>query len=116
MTAASVRSTPQHRPILGMGFMLCALAMLPGMDAIAKHLSATLPTVEVTWGRLADHVILTPGVVTEEMVNAAVAMTGKGGKVTITAVGHVNEHAVHVHAGQLHRRRVPVSTSTHRVT
>jgi drug/metabolite transporter (DMT)-like permease len=31
--------------------MLCALAMLPGMDAIAKHLSATLPTVEVTWGR-----------------------------------------------------------------
>jgi drug/metabolite transporter (DMT)-like permease len=31
--------------------MLCALAMLPGMDAIAKHLAATLPTVEVTWGR-----------------------------------------------------------------
>jgi drug/metabolite transporter (DMT)-like permease len=31
--------------------MLCALAMLPGMDAIAKHLSQTLPTVEVTWGR-----------------------------------------------------------------
>jgi drug/metabolite transporter (DMT)-like permease len=31
--------------------MLCALAMLPGMDAIAKHLSATLPTVEVAWGR-----------------------------------------------------------------
>jgi drug/metabolite transporter (DMT)-like permease len=25
--------------------------MLPGMDAIAKLLSATLPTVEVTWGR-----------------------------------------------------------------
>jgi alcohol dehydrogenase (nicotinoprotein) len=44
---------------------------------------------------------MTPGVVTEEMVNAAVAMTGKGGKVTITAVGHVNERAVHVHAGAL---------------
>jgi drug/metabolite transporter (DMT)-like permease len=43
--------TPQHRPILGAGLMLCALAMLPGMDAIAKHLSATLPPVEVTWGR-----------------------------------------------------------------
>ncbi|WP_395015986.1 DMT family transporter [Dongia sp.] len=41
----------KHRPILGAGLMLCALAMLPGMDAIAKHLSATLPTVEVTWGR-----------------------------------------------------------------
>lgn len=31
--------------------MLCALAMLPGMDALAKMLSETLPTVEVTWGR-----------------------------------------------------------------
>jgi S-(hydroxymethyl)glutathione dehydrogenase/alcohol dehydrogenase len=57
--------------------------------------------VETTWGQLADHVICTPGVVTEEIVNAAVAMTGKGGKVTITAVGHIDEHAVHVHAGML---------------
>src|SRR5262245_50765890 len=44
---------------------------------------------ETTWGQLADHCIMTPGVVTEEMVNAAVMMTGKGGKVTITAVGHL---------------------------
>jgi alcohol dehydrogenase (nicotinoprotein) len=56
---------------------------------------------ETTWGQLADHVIMTPGAVTEEMVNAAVMMTGKGGKVTITAVGHINERAVHVHAGAL---------------
>jgi drug/metabolite transporter (DMT)-like permease len=34
-----------------MSLMLCALAMLPGMDAIAKHLSARLPTIEVAWGR-----------------------------------------------------------------
>ncbi|GAA4415793.1 NDMA-dependent alcohol dehydrogenase [Georgenia halophila] len=54
-----------------------------------------------TWGQLADHVILTPDAVTEEMVGAAVAMTGKGGKVTITAVGHIDEKAVHVHAGML---------------
>jgi drug/metabolite transporter (DMT)-like permease len=38
--------------------MLCALAMLPGMDAIAKHLSATLPTVEVTWGRFLFYAII----------------------------------------------------------
>jgi len=57
--------------------------------------------VETTWGQLADHVICTPGVVTEEMVTAAVLMTGKGGKVTITAVGHVDEHAVHLPAGLL---------------
>jgi S-(hydroxymethyl)glutathione dehydrogenase/alcohol dehydrogenase len=57
--------------------------------------------VEITWGQLADHAIMTPGAVTEEMVNAAVQMTGKGGKVTITAVGHIDERAVHVHAGML---------------
>jgi S-(hydroxymethyl)glutathione dehydrogenase/alcohol dehydrogenase len=57
--------------------------------------------VETTWGQLADKVIMTPNAVTEEMVTAAVNMTGKGGKVTITAVGHVNERAVHVHAGLL---------------
>lgn len=57
--------------------------------------------VSTTWGQLADHVIMTPNAVTEEMVNAAVMMTGKGGKVTITAVGHLTEKAVHVHAGML---------------
>jgi S-(hydroxymethyl)glutathione dehydrogenase/alcohol dehydrogenase len=56
---------------------------------------------ETTWGQLADHAIMTPGAVTEEMVQAAVLMTGKGGKVTITAVGHIDERAVHVHAGML---------------
>ena len=72
----------------------------------ATHAFATAPeahdfVVETTRGQLADHVICTPGVVTEEMVNAAVLMTGKGGKVTITAVGHFDERAVHVHAGLL---------------
>jgi alcohol dehydrogenase (nicotinoprotein) len=57
--------------------------------------------VETTWGELADHAIMTPGVVTEEMVKAAVLMTGKGGKVTITAVGRLTERAVHVQAGLL---------------
>src|SRR5690606_38494828 len=57
--------------------------------------------VSTTWGQLADHVIMTPNAVTEEMVNAAVQMTGKGGKVTITAVGHLDEKAVHVPAGAL---------------
>ncbi|WP_221585471.1 NDMA-dependent alcohol dehydrogenase [Microbacterium sp. G2-8] len=56
---------------------------------------------EKTWGQLADHAILTPDVVTEPMVNSAVLMTGKGGKVTITGVGHLTERAVHVPAGFL---------------
>ncbi|MGH8868204.1 MAG: NDMA-dependent alcohol dehydrogenase [Actinomycetes bacterium] len=57
--------------------------------------------VETTWGKLADRAICTPGVVTEEMVNDAVQVVGKGGKVVITAVGHAGERAVHVHAGAL---------------
>ncbi|MGP4025906.1 NDMA-dependent alcohol dehydrogenase [Actinomadura sp. 3N407] len=57
--------------------------------------------VETTWGQLADHVICTPGVLTAEIVDAAVQMTGKGGKVTITAVGRLAEKAAHVHAGHL---------------
>ncbi|HEX6196070.1 MAG TPA: NDMA-dependent alcohol dehydrogenase [Jiangellaceae bacterium] len=56
---------------------------------------------ETTWGQLADHAICTPDAVTEEIVGNAVQITGKGGKVTITAVGHIDEKAVHVHAGML---------------
>jgi S-(hydroxymethyl)glutathione dehydrogenase/alcohol dehydrogenase len=57
--------------------------------------------VETTWGQLADHAICTPGVLTEDIVNRAVQVVGKGGKVTITAVGKIDERAVHVHAGML---------------
>ena len=55
----------------------------------------------VTWGQLADKVILTPDAVTEEMINAAVNMTGKGGKVQITAVGHFGERNMTFRAGAL---------------
>jgi S-(hydroxymethyl)glutathione dehydrogenase/alcohol dehydrogenase len=56
---------------------------------------------EVTWGQLADKVILTPDAVTEEMINAAVQLTGKGGKVQVTAVGHFGEHNMSFRAGAL---------------
>ncbi len=55
----------------------------------------------VTWGQLADKVILTPDVVTEEMLTAAVNMTGKGGKVQVTAVGHFGEKNMNFRAGAL---------------
>jgi NDMA-dependent alcohol dehydrogenase len=55
----------------------------------------------VTWGQLADKVILTPDAVTEEMLTAAVNMTGKGGKVQVTAVGHFGEHNMTFRAGAL---------------
>jgi S-(hydroxymethyl)glutathione dehydrogenase/alcohol dehydrogenase len=76
-------------------------AIFGATEAFATAAEAHEFVVETTWGQLADHVILTPDAVTEEIVNAAVAMTGKGGKVTITAVGHHDEHAVHVDAANL---------------
>jgi alcohol dehydrogenase (nicotinoprotein) len=54
--------------------------------------------VDATMGQLADHAICTPGVLTEQVVTDAVAVVGKAGKVTITAVGKIDEKAVHVHA------------------
>jgi S-(hydroxymethyl)glutathione dehydrogenase/alcohol dehydrogenase len=57
--------------------------------------------VEATRGQLADHAICTPGVVTEEIVDNAVAIVGKGGDVVVTAVSKLGEPAVHVHAGML---------------
>ncbi|WP_167167681.1 NDMA-dependent alcohol dehydrogenase [Saccharomonospora amisosensis] len=57
--------------------------------------------VEATWGQLADHAICTPGVLTEDIVNAAVQVTGKAGKVTVTAVGKLEERAVNIPAGML---------------
>jgi NDMA-dependent alcohol dehydrogenase len=66
-------------------------------DAAAAHDFV----VDTTHGQLADHAICTPGVLTEEIVNSAALVVGKGGKVTITAVGRFDEKAVHVHAGLL---------------
>lgn len=57
--------------------------------------------VDTTWGQLADHAIVTADVVTEDIVNAGLMMTGKGGQLTITSVGHLTEQAVTVHAGAL---------------
>jgi S-(hydroxymethyl)glutathione dehydrogenase/alcohol dehydrogenase len=78
-----------------------ATTVFGATKAVATAKEAHEFVVETTWGQLADHVILTPGVVTEDMVQAAVLMTGKGGKVTITAVGHFDERAVHLPAGFL---------------
>jgi S-(hydroxymethyl)glutathione dehydrogenase/alcohol dehydrogenase len=57
--------------------------------------------VDATRGQLADHAICTPGVLTEQVVQDAVQVVGKSGKVTITAVGRLTEKAVHVHAGMM---------------
>src|SRR6266540_3488956 len=53
------------------------------------------------WGRLADHALVTVGVLTSETVHHAVNVVGKNGTVTITAVGNVQELAVQANAAVL---------------
>jgi S-(hydroxymethyl)glutathione dehydrogenase/alcohol dehydrogenase len=44
--------------------------------------------VQTTWGQLADHAIITVGVLHDEVIANALAIVGKEGQVTITAVGN----------------------------
>ncbi|WP_396642450.1 NDMA-dependent alcohol dehydrogenase [Microbacterium sp.] len=47
-----------------------------------------------TWGELADHAIITVGVLHDKVVHDALAIVGKSGQVTVTAVGNgwIDEH------------------------
>ncbi|MCP4329570.1 MAG: DMT family transporter [Alphaproteobacteria bacterium] len=46
------------RPLLGVGLLLVAYTIIPGLDAIAKHLAATYPVLEVVWARFFFHFLL----------------------------------------------------------
>jgi S-(hydroxymethyl)glutathione dehydrogenase/alcohol dehydrogenase len=61
--------------------------------------------VETTWGELADHAIITVGVLNDEVIDQALNVVGKSGQVTITAVGNGSLDA---HPGMLigYQRRV----------
>jgi NDMA-dependent alcohol dehydrogenase len=54
--------------------------------------------VDTTRGQLADHAIITVGMLHDEVIQSAVEVVGKAGQVTITAVGNAS---VHAHAGML---------------
>lgn len=45
-------------PIIGVALMLAAMMVVPLMDGIAKHLSATFSVVQVTWSRYFFHLII----------------------------------------------------------
>ncbi|WP_250556248.1 NDMA-dependent alcohol dehydrogenase [Pseudonocardia lacus] len=66
-----------------------------GATAAHPHLAAAADHVaEVTAGGLADHVILTPGELDEDMVAASTALVGRGGRVIVTANGRSSEKAL----------------------
>ncbi|MEY4158141.1 MAG: hypothetical protein RL743_636, partial [Actinomycetota bacterium] len=47
---------------------------------------AMAPVMEMTWGQMADRVIMTPGVLHGEMMEMAQNLTGKGGTMVVTAI------------------------------
>jgi drug/metabolite transporter (DMT)-like permease len=51
--------------------LLVAMSIVPVMDAIAKHLSATLPVIQITWARYVFHLaIAVPMVLTMHPLRA----------------------------------------------
>ncbi|HWA42700.1 MAG TPA: DMT family transporter [Hypericibacter adhaerens] len=58
MKSGALALTVSDRPLLGAAILVGALAMLPGMDAIAKHLSGHLPVLEIVWARYFVYALL----------------------------------------------------------
>ena len=61
------------------------------MEMGATHTFASMeeamaPVMEMTWGQMADRVIMTPGVLHGEMMEMAQNLTGKGGTMVVTAI------------------------------
>lgn len=54
--------------------------------ASVEDAMAALP--DLTWGKLADLVVITVGVIHGEHIQEALSMTGKGGRVVVTGMGH----------------------------
>lgn len=54
----TTRSAAVARPLLGIVFICATTSMVPFMDAIAKHLSTTLPITEILWARYIFHLMI----------------------------------------------------------
>ena len=56
---------------------------------------------EITWGEMADRVIMTPGVLHGDMMEEAMALVGKGGTCVVTAISPMTENDVKMNLFQL---------------
>lgn len=80
-------------------FKLEMAQKLGATHAVSDAVQAHELVVELTWGQLADHAILTVGELDAETVTQAVAMVGKTGGVVLTAVGRPGETQLQLPAG-----------------
>jgi NDMA-dependent alcohol dehydrogenase len=56
---------------------------------------------ELTWGQMADRVIMTPGVLHGEMMAEGMALAGKGGTVVVTAISPMSSNEASISLFQL---------------
>ena len=67
----------------------------------ASMAEAMLPVMEMTFGQMADRVIMTPGVLYGEMLGEAMQLTGKGGTCVVTAISPMTSETASVNLFQL---------------
>jgi S-(hydroxymethyl)glutathione dehydrogenase/alcohol dehydrogenase len=62
---------------------------------------AMLPVMEMTYGQMADRVIMTPGVLYGEMMAEGMNLAGKGGTIVVTAISPMTSETASVNLFQL---------------
>ncbi len=67
-------------------------AMEFGATHTFASMEEAMPAIsELTWGQMADKVIMTPGVLYGEMMQLGTAMAGKGGTIVVTAIAPITQ-------------------------
>jgi len=67
-------------------------AMEFGATHTFASMEEAMPAItELTWGQMADKVIMTPGVLYGEMMQLGTAMAGKGGTIVVTAIAPMTQ-------------------------
>ena len=84
------RSSPWTR----IPFKLEKASRIGATHTAASILEANLMLPELTEGRMADVVILTPGVLTGDLIAPAMALASKDGRVVTTAIAPFNQNQV----------------------
>ena len=74
---------------------------LGATHAFASMDEAFAPVTEMTWGQMADKVIMTPGVMYGDLMAGANALCGKGGTMVVTAVAPITQDSASVNLFQL---------------
>jgi NDMA-dependent alcohol dehydrogenase len=77
-------------------------AMEFGATHTFKSMEEALPAItDLTYGQMADRVVLTPGRMSGDLIAQAMALTGKGGTCVVTGMGSIQEDDVKLNLFEL---------------